>query len=271
MNRPTATPSWRLITDAPCDGAWNMAVDRSIQIGRQEGTSPPTLRLYRWVRPTVSLGRFQSVEDVDAAICRELGVGVVRRHTGGRGVLHDDEVTYSCVASVSDGVPRGVSASYRFLCRGLLAAYAQLGVPAELTARARGSRDSAACYLHTSRADVSISRSKLSGSAQVWYRDTVLQHGSFVLSRDGEREARIFRLTERDRNALEATTETLSTLGIAVEDTGVFCGSIAAGWEVALGICLEPGSLTESELERAEALAATARARGLAEVGASQS
>ncbi len=81
---------------------------------------------------------------------------MVRRPTGGRGVLHDDEVTYSVVAGVDDGIPRGTSASYDVLCGGLASAYSRLGVDAALTARPRGSSDSAACYLHATRADLSL-------------------------------------------------------------------------------------------------------------------
>ncbi|MDP2232400.1 MAG: lipoate--protein ligase family protein, partial [Actinomycetota bacterium] len=115
---------WRLLSaDGPKDGAWNMAVDRAIQLACAAGAAPPTLRLYTWARPTVTLGRFQPASSVQADACGRYGVGVVRRFTGGRGVLHDDEVTYSIVASVPDGVPRGVAASYRYLCTGLTEAY----------------------------------------------------------------------------------------------------------------------------------------------------
>ena len=133
-----------------------MALDRAVQLAHHAGDSPPTLRLYEWTRPTVTLGRFQDAGQIDGEFCSAHGIDVVRRQTGGRGVLHDDEVTYSIVAGVADGIPRGTSGSYATLCGGLAEAYARLGVDAALTARSRGSRDSAACYLHATRADLSL-------------------------------------------------------------------------------------------------------------------
>ncbi len=148
-------PVWRLLVQGPVDGALNMALDRAIQVCREQGSAPPTLRLYRWARPTVSLGRFQALETIDAQYCARGGIDVVRRFTGGRGVLHDDEVTYSAVCGLDDGVPRGVAASYRYLCAALVQAYRALGVDAELTERDRGHAETGACYLQTTRADLS--------------------------------------------------------------------------------------------------------------------
>src|SRR5690554_5966281 len=107
-----------------------MAVDRAVLSEHAAGDAPPTLRLYRFAPPTVSLGRFQKVDDVDVRYCREQGIGLCRRPTGGRGVLHDDELTYSIVAGLRDGVPRGVRDSYRYLSAALAEAYRSLGVDA---------------------------------------------------------------------------------------------------------------------------------------------
>ncbi|MBN2405704.1 MAG: hypothetical protein JXE06_09010, partial [Coriobacteriia bacterium] len=112
-----------------------MAIDRAVLHAHETGEAPPTLRLYRWRVPTVTLGKFQKASDADLELCERLGIDVVRRPTGGRGVLHDDEVTYSVVAGVREGLPRGVAASYRVLCGALVEAYHDLGVDADLTAR----------------------------------------------------------------------------------------------------------------------------------------
>lgn len=239
--------SWRLIIDGRLDGMLNMALDRACQMARQQGFVPPTLRLYGWSRPTVTLGRFQDAADVDADVALSSGVDIVKRATGGRGVLHDDEVTYSVVAAVDDGVPEGVAASYRHLAAALAAAYGLLGVSAGLT-DGRPTAGSAACYLSSAGADLAVAGRKLSGSAQVWSGGTVLQHGSFVRSRDVDLEARLFRLDETGRRRLESDTLTLSTAmegGIPSVDRII--GAVVEGFRMALGITVIPGEWSTFE------------------------
>ena len=247
--------TWRLlIDDGPADGAWNMALDRAVQLAHSAGDAPPTLRLYTWIRPTVTLGRFQDVTGVDRVACADEGVDVVRRFTGGRGVLHDDELTYSIVAGLGDGVPRGTAASYRMLCAGLVEAYRELGVDAALTPRPRGDGSSAACYLHATAADLSLGARKLSGSAQVWHGSSVLQHGSFTLTRDVPREARIFRLDEADTRRLAQETATIGDSLECRPTHTCIAAAVVAGIERGLGVTLSPGSLTSAELTSAQAL-----------------
>ena len=245
--------AWRLIVDERVDGAANMAVDRAVLSCRSEGLVPATVRLYRWEVPTVTLGRFQKVDGVDLAACERRGFDVARRPTGGRGVLHDDELTYAVVAALPDGVPRGTAASYAHLCAALARAYGTLGVPAEFTARSRGERDSAACYLHATGADLSLGAAKLSGSAQVWRGDAVLQHGSFVVSRDVAAESEVFRLDERGAGALAERTATLSgTLGRRPSTEEIAAAAVEA-FEAELGVLLELGALSDEERSRAAA------------------
>jgi lipoate-protein ligase A len=245
---------WRLIVDGAADGAWNMAVDRAILESHEAGDAQPTLRLYRWNRPTVSLGRFQRRADIDEAFCRDRGIGVCRRPTGGRGVLHDDELTYSIIAGVRDGVPRGVGASYRMLCGALVEAYRRLGVSADLTSRPRGERAAGACYLHATHADLSVGAAKLSGSAQVWSRGSCLQHGSFVISRDIERESAVFRLDERGRSALARTTLTISDATGARPEEAALQEAVVTGIASALGIRFDCGALDAGERDAAQRL-----------------
>lgn len=231
-----------------------MAIDRAILDAHEAGLVPPTLRLYGWGRPTVSLGRFQSADDVDMAVCAAGGVDVCRRPTGGRGVLHDDEITYSIVAGIRDGVPRGVSASYRMLCSALVEAYRGLGVAADLTGRPRGERGAGACYLHATNADLSFGAAKLSGSAQVWSGSSCLQHGSFVISRDVAREAAVFRLDPSGADALDRSTATiLGVLGSRPEHAAMV-EAIVDGIGRGLGVGLEEGDLTAGEREAAAGL-----------------
>lgn len=251
-----AAPVWRLIIDGPVPGAWNMALDRAVLACRAAKQSPPTLRLYRWEVPTVTVGHFQALDQVDLEACVRRGFDVVRRPTGGRGVLHDDEVTYSIVAGTEDGVPRGVAASYRHLSAALADAYRTLGVEAELTARQRGTKGAGACYLHSTQADLSLGAAKLSGSAQVWKDDAVLQHGSFVISRDGVAESEVFRLDAAAARELSRTTATLEgSLGLRPSRESIV-EAVVAAVASRLGVALEPGPVTDRELEIARSCVA---------------
>ncbi|MGA9352036.1 MAG: hypothetical protein WBW48_25020, partial [Anaerolineae bacterium] len=115
--------NWRLLKTGLVDGATNMAIDEAILWAVAEGKSPPTLRFYGWEPPCLSIGFSQSMEgEVDVDKCLESGIGFVRRPTGGRAILHADELTYSVVAPQTEPrVAGGVIESYRRLSLGLIA------------------------------------------------------------------------------------------------------------------------------------------------------
>ncbi|HEU5319611.1 MAG TPA: hypothetical protein VFX28_02325, partial [Methylomirabilota bacterium] len=98
--------AWRLLVTEACDGATNMAIDEALWRGRQAGTSPPTLRFFGWAPPTVSLGYGQPLDrHLDVEACRRLGVGLVRRPTGGGAIYHDGperELTYTVTGTAGD-------------------------------------------------------------------------------------------------------------------------------------------------------------------------
>lgn len=231
-----------------------MALDRAIQLSVEADASAPTLRLYRWKNPTVTLGRFQDKAGVDLTAAREMGVDVVRRFTGGRGVLHDNELTYAVIAGTKDGVPRGVAASYRYLCQPLARAYQLLGVDAELTERDRAASPSAACYLATTRADLSLGALKLSGSAQVWSGSTVLQHGSFTISRDVAREARIFSLTPDEAEKLKDSAATFESINAPLPTVEQIAEKVIEAFSAELDIEFLVGRATDEELALADSL-----------------
>lgn len=232
---------WRLLIDEPLDGALNMALDRAALVAREQGVVGPTLRLYRWARPTVTLGRFQGIDEVDRAVCDDAGVDLARRATGGRGVLHDDELTYSVVAHVEDGLPRGVAASYRVLSEVLADAYRRLGAAAELVERDAVASGSGACYLAATRADLVHGGRKLAGSAQVWSGSSVLQHGSFTRTRDVALESRIFGLDSAQAEKLRSATATLSDLLGTPPGIDVMTAAVCEAFRSTLGLELVAG------------------------------
>src|SRR5450759_3133252 len=174
--------TYRFVNTGIQDAALNMALDEAILLHHIRGAVPPTLRVFRWSQPAISLGRFQSVErEIADELCQQRGVALVRRPTGGRAVYHRNEFTYSIVIGKRDGAPAGVVAAYAYLAQGLLAALQDLGVRAELSDERVSKHPSAACFASSTQADLTSGGFKLIGSAQVWKDDALLQQGSLPL------------------------------------------------------------------------------------------
>lgn len=174
--------TYRFINTDSQDAALNMAIDEAILTHYLRGQVPATLRAFRWKQPSISLGRFQSVErEIAQDCCQQQGVVLVRRPTGGRAVYHRDEFTYSVVIGKRDNVPSGVVAAYAYLAQGLLASLQQLGVRADLSDERVSKHPSAACFASSTQADLTSGGFKLVGSAQVWKDDALLQQGSLPL------------------------------------------------------------------------------------------
>ena len=200
--------TWRLIIeDEPRSGAANMAVDESLAESVAAGDSPPTLRFYRWQPAAVSLGRHQPVADVDREKITQHGYDLVRRTTGGRAILHTDELTYSVAARLDD--PRmagGVMDAYLLMSNGLLAGLQALGLAAEKAAGdVRAGPDvSAACFEVPSAYEITAGGRKLMGSAQSRRKGYVLQHGSLPLVGDIARLVDVLALPDEEAASLRA-------------------------------------------------------------------
>lgn len=165
-----------------------MAVDEALARCRRPGEA--TLRIYRWIRPTLSLGRNQPARGrYDPHALRSLGVDAVRRPTGGREVLHDRELTYAVVVPVAG--PGSLRAVYRQVNEALVEALAALGVRGGLAEPAARTPhlDAGACFGGPARGEVVADGRKLAGSAQVRLGSTLLQHGSLLLDRSPVRLA----------------------------------------------------------------------------------
>ncbi len=179
---------WRLVLSPPLSGPENMALDEALLESIVDGESPPTLRLYSWEPPCLSLGFAQPHTDADPARLRSLGWDLDRRPTGGRAILHIDELTYAVAVPESHPLMAGgVLPSYQRLSRGLLAALAQLALAPEVqptTPRSEPEQSNPICFQVPSAYEITVGGRKLIGSAQVRRRAAVLQHF-------GEREQRI--------------------------------------------------------------------------------
>ncbi len=171
-----------------------MALDEAILEAIEKDASPPTLRLYAWEPACLSLGYAQRVGDVDLDRLQSFGWELVRRPTGGRAILHIDELTYSVVGPASDPRLAGsVLESYHNLSEALLNALHLLMIPAEALPKAgqptSGNRPTPAnqnpvCFEVPSHYEITSSGKKLIGSAQARRKEGVLQHGSLPLTGD---------------------------------------------------------------------------------------
>jgi lipoate-protein ligase A len=254
---------WRLIQDGAADGAWNMAVDEAVARAVGDGVAPATLRLYSWNVPTVSLGYLQRTPGgVDFAACRDRGIPVVRRVTGGRAVLHAAELTYS-VAVPLDRTWRSLSVrdSFILFCRGLIAGLARLGVTAELgetggrrlESSASGTRETGACFLLGEMPALLVGGRKLVGSAQRRWDRCLLQHGSILLDFDPHLHQAIFPAWSRTQPTAGITC-LHSVLG-RLPRNGELTSALAAGWEEIFGHPCVAGDLSPDEVRAATNLA----------------
>jgi lipoyl(octanoyl) transferase len=178
---------WHLIYDTPMNGIGNMAVDEAIMRSVMAGEAPPTLRIYAWSPPCLSLGFGQSISDADLERLDTLGWDVVRRMTGGRAILHTDELTYSLsLPSDSDLAVGGIVESYRRISRALLAGLDKLNLQLQADKKADDTKAmGAVCFETPSHYEVTtLDGRKLIGSAQVRRKGGLLQHGTLPLYGD---------------------------------------------------------------------------------------
>ena len=190
------TDTWRLIDTGPFTASCNMALDETIATAVKRGNSPPTLRLYGWDRPSVSIGYFQKVSDIDSDYCIKKDIPIVRRPTGGRAILHDDEITYSFSVKTDSGVfSKGLLDSYEKVSSAFGLALSKIGLASELKLQREPHRNrSPLCFQTTSYGEITINNKKVIGSAQRRWPDGLLQQGSIPFTFDEDEIAKVFRL-----------------------------------------------------------------------------
>ena len=150
----------------------------------------PTLRLYTWSPPAISIGYFQKANStIDTDKCKRAGTDVVRRLTGGRAILHQDEITYSICAS-SEKFPElgdSVRQTYKQISLAFLEVLKILGIKGEWvrsTPKPKKNTMSKPCFVSSSKYEININDKKLIGSAQRRFDKVFLQHGSIPLARN---------------------------------------------------------------------------------------
>ena len=256
------TEIWRLYISPPANGAWNMAVDESILENSVHGDSLPTLRLYSWDPPCLSLGRSQPYADADINALKINGWDIVRRATGGRAILHTDELTYSIIARQNNRHVNGsVLGSYRYLAKALLTALEGLGAEVEMEKEEKkgGVGFNPVCFETPSAYEITVNGKKLIGSAQARQKGGVLQHGSLPLTGNLARvtEALSFPDSESRQRAADKLLLRASTVESALRrEVGweKVSKSFIHAFESVLGIQLKRGELSQPEMMRVDEL-----------------
>lgn len=239
---------WKLLIDpAPLPGGWNMAVD-DLLFRRAEAGAATYLRFYRWDKPTASLGYSQETARViDVDFCRRAGIGIVRRPTGGKVVLHDREVTYAVASSDASIFTETLRDSYRLISRALLRGLELMGLNPGLAESSPEAyvRGTMPCFALPARDEIEIGGRKIVGSAQKRTGPAFLQHGSIPL--------------EKDEGLLAAVTApAAATDGAGMTSLGEALGRpVEFGWAVErfsrgiaefFGVALEPFALGPEDL-----------------------
>jgi lipoate-protein ligase A len=211
----------------------------------------PTLRFYTWEPYCISLGRNQEVSDIDAALAEQDGIDVVIRPTGGKAVLHAEELTYSVVM---DANGMSVRESYNLISRALSEGLRNLGADLDLAQSSPDFRklfhDSSTipCFSTSAVYEVEWHGRKLIGSAQHRFGSVLLQHGSILV---GDFHKQIVKylnvdqdLKQKTRNDLDLHTVTLTEILARKPDPTEIKAAVRSGFESVLGADFYRGSLS---------------------------
>ena len=235
---------WRFLNTGFGSGAHNMEFDEKLAQELLSGAGAPTLRLFQWKPWAISLGHNQRVEDINVEKCQEDGIDVVRRPTGGRAILHAEELTYSVVMHAEG---KGVLQIYNEISNALVAGLRLFGVEVSLQRSQPNLSEQyrrvsgIACFSSSARYEIEYDGRKLVGSAQRRFGDgagdVVLQHGSILCGAAHKNLVNYLRLD--DRLAVGLSRE----LSEGTIDLSDICGR---GIDVeALSLCIKDGFETE--------------------------
>ncbi|WP_164908500.1 lipoate--protein ligase family protein [Halobacillus litoralis] len=256
--------TWYFVDSGHCTPAINMALDEALMNWHRQGKIPPVIRFYGWKPAGLSVGYFQKVKGkIDLEGVQKHGYKLVRRQTGGRAVLHDNELTYSVIVSEDHkDMPASVKEAYLVLSKGLLKGFTNLGIQADF-AIPDGKLDvagSAVCFEEPSWYELIVDGKKAAGSAQTRKKGVILQHGSIPIDVDDMKLFDMFiykneRIKERARKAFGDKAVAINQIR---EETVGFDETKAAfkdGFEKGLNIHLEPFELSEEQWQEVKQIA----------------
>lgn len=260
---------WRYLVTPPMSPEMNMAIDEAILSLHSQGKVPPTVRFYTWNPATLSIGYFQKMEkEINIEEVKRRGLGLVRRPTGGRAVLHDAELTYSVIVSEDHPqMPKSVTEAYKVISMGLLHGFQKLGLQAEMVSLASeeekakyNSPGSSACFDSPSWYELVVEGKKVAGSAQTRQKGVILQHGSILLDMDVDLLFSLLtfpseRVKERMMNSFKQKAVTINEVSVKPISLEEAIEAFYHGFAEGLGIELVAMDLTDEEQQLANELA----------------
>jgi len=174
-----------------------MAVDEALALSVRIGNSPPVLRFYEWLEPSVSIGSFQKINSLNMSYCREHSIPLVRRLTGGRAIFHIHDLTYSFSAPTTNGpFPSSLMESYRMIGEVFRIALVLIGLSPEIRMRKeRNEVHTPLCFYSASFGEITLQGKKVVGAAQRRWRESFLQQGSLPFEIDREAIRKLFDIT----------------------------------------------------------------------------
>jgi len=250
---------WRYLDTGFLSGCENMAIDEAVFLSCQQGKSLPTIRLYGWTPPAVSLGYFQKADNaINFEACKRRGVDVVKRLSGGRAVLHDKELTYSLICA--EGTPpfgKTILETYKTISMCLIRALKNLNLDVKwVTSKEKHSSfrhlndKTVSCFSSPSWYEITVEGKKICGSAQKRGGGIWMQHGAILLEHDVEMLADVLKSGKSKQEFMDeifsSTTSINNHLGKKI-DFYELKALVLKGFEANLGIILERGNLTYYE------------------------
>jgi lipoate-protein ligase A len=263
-------PTWYFINSGACSPSFNMALDEALLDWHSAGEIPPVVRFYEWNPATLSIGYFQSVEkEINMEQVANHQLGFVRRPTGGRGVLHEHELTYSIIVSESyPNMPATVTEAYRVLSEGLLIGFQKLGLDAYFSVPDSEEKKnelknpkSAVCFDAPSWYELVVEGKKVAGSAQTRQKGVILQHGAILLDLDEDKLVSLFNypsdaVKERVRRGLPKKAVAINRIREKPASMEECVVAFKNGFEEGLEIEFQPYELSAVQLDYVKALEA---------------
>lgn len=261
-------PTWYFINSGACRPSFNMALDEALLDWHSEGLLPPIVRFYGWNPATLSIGYFQNVKkEINMEVVKKHNLGFVRRPTGGRGVLHEHELTYSIIVSEDyPNMPATVTEAYRVLSEGLLIGFQKLGLDAYFSVPDTDEKKSdlknpksAVCFDAPSWYELVVEGKKVAGSAQTRQKGVILQHGAILLDLDEDKLVSLFNYPSEDvkarvRRGLPEKAVAINRLRETPASMEECVEAFKAGFAEGLDVILEPYALTKEQIEYVKAL-----------------